>query len=348
MQVSQPLYAPSWVDRLIDWIRELPLPAWLFYVFLYLVAALAMHAMVWIDRVVPLGQIQFEWLFNGIWVAISLAFIHMLESTADRAVDQFATLVPKKRKQLEIYRYRMTTMPAKPVFWMTLVMAVILGVVVVEQPSVYYEGLSNPLTIIMGIIMLGFSYSLAPVLFYQGWRLLKNVTEAYNLVDNLNIYHQQPLYSFSGLTLQASLFWILLANLGLLNLVLTARDKTAETVINYGLDVLLLLLAFATFLVPLWGTHQRLVRAKQDVLQENSLQIDKAQRKLYRAIDKESNADITKYDNAISSLYRVRTQLKAAPTWPWAAGTLRNFLSAVFLPLIVWALQLFLARYLGG
>lgn len=41
------LYAPSWVDRLLDWIDRLPIPAWAFYLAVYLLAALGLHISNW-------------------------------------------------------------------------------------------------------------------------------------------------------------------------------------------------------------------------------------------------------------------------------------------------------------
>ena len=64
------------------------------------------------------------------------------------------------------------------------------------------------------------------------------------------------------------------------------------------------------------------------------------------AIAAEDYAKVNGLDGAIGSLYKVRDQLKSIPTWPWATGTFRSFLSAVFLPMVLWVLQTLASRYL--
>ena len=338
-------YPPSWVDRFIDWIASRPIPTWLTYLLIYFASTLSLHMAVWIDGVTPLWEIDSLWVFNGIWSVISLGFIHALERSAEKAVKRFAPLVPKKSAELEDLRYRMTTMPARAVLIMSVSFALFVILIVVFQRDFLYAGLRHPLSIVLGIGALSFSYSFAPVLLYQAGRLLKYVTDAYKLVDHVNVFHQQPLYSFSGLTMQASLFWIVMANLNFIQNALGGLSES-EYVFNYVFSAILITLAFLTFLLPLLGIHRRLSDAKQDVLEENSIQIEAAQNKLYAAIAAEDYAKVNGLDGAIGSLYKVRDQLKSIPTWPWATGTLHSFLSAVFLPMVLWVLQTLASRYL--
>jgi uncharacterized membrane protein (DUF485 family) len=345
MNMAKRPYPPSWVDRFIEWIESLPIPVWLTYLIIYLLAVGGLQVAVWIDGVTPVGQIDSLWIFNGVWAVISLGFIHALERRAETAIARFAPLVPKKQEQLDDLRYRMTTMPARAVLVMSLAFALLMVVVVAFQPEFLYEGLQHPISIVLSVGVLAFSYSLAPVLLYQAGRLLKYVTDVYKLVDRVNIFHQQPLYSFSGLTMQASLFWIVMANLNVIQNALGGLSES-EYLFNIAFSTVLITLAFLTFLLPLWGIHRRLAEAKQDVLEENSIQVQSAQKKLYAAIEAEDYAKVNGLDSAIGSLYKVRDQLKSIPTWPWATGTFRSFLSAIFLPMVLWVLQTLASRYL--
>ena len=193
MNIKNRPYPPSWVDRYIDWIESRPIPIWLTYVLIYLAATLALHMAVWIDGVTPVGEIDSLWVFNGIWSVISLGFIHILERSAGNAVDRFAPLLPKKSAALDDLRYRMTTMPARAVLIMSLIFAFAMVAIVMVQRDFLYEGLQHPVSMVLGIGTLAFSYSFAPVLLYQAGRLLKYVTDAYKLLDQVNVFHQQPL-----------------------------------------------------------------------------------------------------------------------------------------------------------
>lgn len=337
-------YKPSWVDHLLDWIDRLPMPNWLFYVLLYFVGLLDINAALWIDGVLPMGELDPLWVFNAIYVIISLGLLHLLERSSNRAVDKFAGLLPKKKKEIEIERYKMTNLPARPVLWMTIIFGALMTYLALTQPDFLPKGIDSPIATGMMLVMLVFAYSFVPILVYQGTRLLRSVTALYALVEDVNIFHQQPLYAFSGLAFQASLFWILFGNLSYVSLVLEASGSNINFV-DYSFGIIMMLLAFATFLLPPWGIHKRLVEAKLKVQEETSVQIDETQRKLFAAIKKNDFKEIGGLDAAISSLYRVHEQLKSVPTWPWAPGGLRNFLSAVFLPMLLWLAQELASRY---
>jgi hypothetical protein len=105
-------------------------------------------------------------------------------------------------------------------------------------------------------------------------------------------------------------------------------------------------LAFVTFIVPLWGIHTRIQRKKEEAIEENGLQIEKAHQSLYRLLNKGDYKKTAEMEKSLASLYRMREQIEKVPTWPWNAGTLRGFLSAVFLPLGIWLTQQILSRFL--
>ena len=344
MTASTPAYKPSWVDKLLDGIDRLPMPNWLFYVLLYIFGVLYVHGALWFDAALPLGKFDPIWVFNGVYVVISLAMLHLLERSANNAVEKFVQLAPDKREEIELQRYVMTTIPARPALWMALVFGALMLYLSLSQPDYLPVGIHSPLAKALLIAILIFNYSFVPIIIYQGARLLKAVTKLYALVDQVNIFHQQPLYAFSGLSFQASFFWILFANLSFFSLVIESSFYNVKA-IDFFFWGVMMLLAFATFLIPPWGIHKRLVEAKLNLQEETSMQIDAVQRKLFNAIDKNNFKQIGGFNNAISSLYNMHEQLKSVPTWPWKPGAFRNLLSAVFLPMLLWILQELVSRY---
>ena len=165
-------YPPSWVDRFTDWLDSLPVPNWLLIILVYMIAVLSFHIGVWIDGVTPFGEIDDYWLVNGIWAVIGVSFLLVLDQTANKAIDKFAVLVPKKKAELESLRYQMTTIPAGVALALTLVIAIVLAVALYFDPSFAYVGISSPISYFIFYVLVVFSYSFAPLMLYQGFRQL--------------------------------------------------------------------------------------------------------------------------------------------------------------------------------
>jgi hypothetical protein len=181
---------------------------------------------------------------------------------------------------------------------------------------------------------------------YHSIRQLNLMNYAYRLVKKVNVFHQQPLYAFSALSMRTALFLV-----GMIYFAYIFgggyEASGVEDAITVLLRALFIPLSAVIVLLPLWGIHQRISQARDAVREENSVQIDSVRTMLYKAIDAKHFKEIQGLNGAVDSLYKEREQLKSIPTWPWAPGSFRNFLSAVLLPMIIWGMQIFLSRFLG-
>ena len=65
-------------------------------------------------------------------------------------------------------------------------------------------------------------------------------------------------------------------------------------------------------------------------------------------MDKNELGRMDDLNKALSSLEIERAALEHVPTWPWERGTLRSLVAAIVIPLLVWAIQAILQRYLAG
>ncbi len=351
MKTNKPSYSPSWVDRLTDWIESLAIPIWAFYLIVYLVAAISLNMASWINGVRPWGEISLFLLYNAIWQPLGLIVIHNTDLLAEKALDRFAPLVRGKEKALETIRYEMTTMPARTVGWIWAIAFTLLLISAIQDPEFVVlemvDGYIHPASWVISALFGITSYSLAPLMIYHAIRQLNRVTKAYALIDDVSIFHQQPLYAFSGLTMRTALFLVGQVYITYLGEGI-ADPSSIEGLITLGLSAVIVPLSLLIVLLPLLGIHQRLSEAKLDALEENSFQVERTQGKLYAAVDKDKYDAIGGLDQALSSLYKVREQLKSVATWPWAPGALRNFMSAVLLPMLVWALQFALDKLFGA
>ena len=345
---NQKPYAPSWTNHFLDWLNSLPIPIWLSIALIYLLAVIAFHSAYWIEGALPFGALgSAELLVNGVWSIIGIAFLLFLNRSATAAIDKFSVLVPQRKKELEMLRYQMTTIPSGVALAFTVLMILVIGGAVYFDPTFLGSyGLSNPISMAIMLSVGTFSYVFAPLMIYQGIRQLVLVTRAYQLVEEINLFRLQPLYAFSGLTMVSSLFWILILNLDLVSNYATPAQSTADFAFTVLFGLPNLLLAFATFIVPLWGIHRRIQNKKEKAIEENGMQIEKTHRTLYALLKKASYKKTADIEKSLASLYRMREQIEKVPTWPWNAGTLRGFLSAVFLPLGIWLAQQIISRFL--
>lgn len=335
----EPPYRPSWVDRLIAQIDRLPFPKWIFYVALYVVGSLMQHATMWLDGVIPVGELDRAWLANTVWVALPLGWIHYLGRLARRGLDRFAPVVADRPIEYADARYRMLTMPARPVLIMTAVVGAVLAVGIASDATI-----QHPASYALGFPVMMLAFGLIPVLVYFTARLLQSVKSIYALVDSVPLLHQRPLFALSNLTMQAGLLWVLVSNANLASAIFLEDASTgSDWAIVGSFSVIATIAAFALFLVPLRGVHHRLEDAKTDLMDENATVIEDTRAKLYRAIAEDRLEDAARIDGVTSGLLRTRDELKAIPTWPWRPGTLRRFSSVVVTPMLLWAIQQVLA-----
>ena len=339
MVIKRP-YPPSWVDRFQGWLYRLPIPIWLSVLLIYLLAVLSFHVALWLDGAVPFGALDGESVFNGVWAILGISFLLALNSLANRAIDKFSVLIPRKNVELENLRYQMTTVPARFALGLTVLIAIVMMAAAYFDPT--FLGVSAPVSIALFLFFVIFSYSFAPIMLYQGFRQLVLVTQAYRLVNEINLFRLQPLYAFAGLTMTSSLFWILVLNLNFLGN--ASETSTADFLLSMIFNAPFVALAFVTFIVPLWGIHRRIQNRKEQALAENGLQIERAHQTLYRNLNRNDYKKGSDIEKSLASLYKMREQIEKIPTWPWNPGTFRNFLSAVFLPMGLWLTQ----RYLAG
>src|SRR3989304_9679093 len=238
-------YKPSWVDHFTDWLNSLPIPTWLIIVLIYLIAILFLHISLWIDGIQPIGTVDRTLLFDSLWSVVPLAFLLSLDRVAHRALDRFAVLVPGKKKEIEDLRYQLTNIPARFVLGLTLFMALVISAAAYLDPAFIYE-FRTPVSFAIFLFFLIFSYSFAPILLYHSFRQLNLVTRAYRMVREINLFHLQPLYAFSGLTMASSFFWILILNMTILdNFVFEPSSGMADILLSFAFNTPLLFLAFA-------------------------------------------------------------------------------------------------------
>lgn len=330
------LYQPSWVNGILDWIESRPVPSWVIYLGIYLLSAAYIGLLFLSESVAALYENLGSIFLNGIWLAFSLACLQYIIRAADRVVDRFHPLMNCSRKELEKMRTRMTKIPQR----VAVIIPLILG------PIIYYDALwgsssiigdlHTPAALILGPIFPVFGFSFIPLLIYLTLRQLHTVSQMYTRVKDINIFHLQPLYIPSTLTARTGVIWILYLNIDIL---VSGLGGTTEPALVVTVAAINSLLAISAFVIPLWGIHRKIVREKERALEENSTLIEDAYSELKQFLAERNYQRMDQLKEGISSLFSYRAELEKTPTWPWQPETFRGFLSAVFLPLLIWIVQ---------
>jgi hypothetical protein len=105
-----------------------------------------------------------------------------------------------------------------------------------------------------------------------------------------------------------------------------------------------LLLATASFLFPLHDIHRRLVAEKEHLASEANLRLAAMIATLHQRVDSQNLEKMDDVNSAMASLIPEREALSKISTWPWQPETLRGFIGAVVLPIVLWLVTTILGQ----
>lgn len=337
-------YAPSWVDYLTDWVRGLPYRGW----WLYLCAAalsLALHlGVAWAE------DNSLKWMVPANFVVILLpvailAAIQYLDGAAAVALTQFRPALSVSEAEYHRLLYRLTTLPAFPALLATLGGALFGLNVLLFQDKDFLLGLGlilSPTAYVFQAANYMFLWSLALVFIYHTIRQLWLVRYINNVDTRIDLFDLRPIYALSGLTARTAIVGILLANTW--TWVMPDLERRYEHVV---LLLAVLLIALASFILPLWEMHNLLVNEKARQQADLAGRIKIAIAEIKRRMDAGELAEMEQMKNPMESMTLAQNMLGNIPTWPWQAETVRVVVTALLLPVVVWFIQRVLEPLLG-
>jgi hypothetical protein len=209
-------YSPSWINRLIDWIDKRRTPSWLTYFVIYVLGVVYIAVALLPERLnQPLASYA-SVITNAIWIPFPLACVHYLIRYAERVVDKFRSEVDCSPEEVELIRFRMTTIPQSVAVIIPLVVGSFIFVDAVWGSSAVLGQLHSPLTLILGILAISFGISFTPLLIYLTIRQIYFVNYLYTRVKEVDIFNLQPLYIPATLTARLGIIWILFISANLI------------------------------------------------------------------------------------------------------------------------------------
>jgi hypothetical protein len=343
-----PPYPPSWVDRFTDWVERLPIPWWLFYLTVGLLLEAIQVYILWSGGVFNTFGVHFFQFFLPVNYVLALFLMHAFDRRARTALERFRPALRPEAGVEARLRYELTTLPARPTILagtIGLAFGVLgslgMGIDLRTYPAF---GMNTTQT---GYLF--FAATLIPTLWfwftliYHTIHQLRMVRRIYGRETIVDLYRLRPIYALAELTA--------LTAIGFAIYTYPWLEDTLNASSTYGAAAILINTPFfawplVIFVWPLWGAHRALVELKEVALAEAATRAKLLASLLHERIDGRQLAGIDEVHKAITALELEITRLVKIPTWPWHPGTFRGLLAAVFLPLLLWAVQFVLQRVL--
>lgn len=339
-------YAPSWVDRLMDWIERRPFPPWVVYAGLGGGLVGLLIAVKAADGTYP-AQFYLWHLVLALTGVYYLALVHGLDHLAARALAAFRPNLTVDDATYARLAYELTTMPARPLLGFTAFWGAWSLLLVATTPATMYQTFSmftSPAASVVEFALWLLAWPAGGALIYHTIHQLGLVSRILTTYTRIDLFALQPLYAFSRLTAATAAGFVLIAYAWLSALPMLFTLSTAPFAVIMVL--INIILVAATFSGPLWGVHRLIVAEKRTWQAALGARLRATILALQQAVDTGDRAAGTQYKDIFASLSAADAALDKVPTWPWNPATVQGLITAVFLPLVLWLITRVLERLL--
>lgn len=348
--VGSDRWRASWIDRLHAGVERLPGPIWLPYLAAWIVLAASETFAKWATGAYPVGTV-FPFHLVAMGTAVyGLGFVHVLDVAAGRALDTLRPSLDLSDAEVSDVRHRLTTMPERGV---ALAMSAGAAYGALQLSPLVAPGLagfrlagSGPL-LYLELFAMGFVlWGVVATFLYHAVRQLHIIDALYCRHAVVDLFDARPLTSFSAYSAIMSIGIVLKGYLWV-----AAYPREAGPT-AYGLQVMIVMLLFIvsgyTFFRPIWSGHRHLADVKRDRLAACHDALDAAGRELRAAVSAVDYPTIAPIQQAVAGVTAELTRVEKASTWPWQGDAVSRVLTAVLLPLVVWAVQQVVSAALLG
>jgi hypothetical protein len=279
-------------------------------------------------------------------IALFLGMIHFLDRRAEAALTTLRPALTVNEAEYDQLRYQLTIMPAVPTLLASI--AAICVIFLVGQSTGETE------SSIEALAASPVAQSLVSAAYWIGWwtfgaflyhtaHQLRVINHIYAEHTRIHLFAQSPLYAFSTVTAVTAVI-LAIATYGWTAL----NPDNLSSPVSIAVISLITVLAFGAFAWPLLGTRRILSKEKALWLDGVSLRYEATFVKLHQRLDNQDVEGIEELTKMISALDTECDMLRGISTWPWQPGTLRALVTALLLPLLLWAIQFAFQLLLGS
>ena len=335
-----PPYPASDVDRFLDRVDGLGLPAWLFYLLLLGALILFFNGLAWIDGSMPFPAIDVYRSSVAVYPVASLALIHTLNRAARRALAEFRPALGVGEAEYERLGYELVTLPRRGTRMVLGLSLVFTAVYIINTPSLVALFGRSPGTAVLESVVYAFCFGMIAVFLYHTIWQLRMVSRIHARATNVNLFQRMPLYAFSRLTAQTGISLLLMNYFGVLT-----DPATFENLALILLTIGASLVAILCFVLPLQGMHKQIAAEKDRLHGECATRLETAIEELYARADAQGLAGVGELNQLIGSLVTTCEMIDQIRTWPWKRETLMTFISVFILPFIVELIFMLAGRF---
>jgi hypothetical protein len=334
-------YPPSFVDRITDWVRHLPVPSWLFYVAVALALLILTAAVKWLDGSYAFGTVTWQMILSAGTFPYALGMLHYLDNSAQEALSDFRPAMDVDDRQFAELKYRFTTLPARPTVIATIIgslYGVSFPLIASPEELASAKLLSSLPAGILDVIELALGYGVGAIFIYHSIRQLRMVSRTYTTHARVDLFNLRPIHALSRLAARTAIGLAIPSYAwGFINV---SRDSGA---IDPGATSIFELVTFSTLIVimfvwPLVGARRLLRRAKAEAITEVQQQFKATVSELHRRREAGEFEGMGGINEALDGLMKEQAVLSKISTWPWQSDTFRAVASAILLPIVVWAI----------
>lgn len=345
---SRYTYKPSWQNRFFSLIGRFPVSRIYVFLGLFIAVAVLIHLIAWIQGLLPWGEIVFNPFLFLIPSFVVLVVYSTLIDISEDALIKFREALSATDDQFALLRFRFLNIPAQ-VGWVITLIVFLLVLLIRDTPYFQDSFPGYLLTGVSGIVILSIttiSLSIVFAFFYFIFQQARLINQFFGEVRKINLFNLASLNALSSLSSRVGGLAITVGTISFLSNFLIPSDSP-QIAINIFFGVINITLAILIFFVPSWGIHLRLTTEKARLLAENGKSFEKINSDLMLRVDRKKLNDLSGIRNGVSSLLEIRKEIEKISTWPWDTSTMRNFFTALAVPMTIWVVQQVLLLIVG-
>jgi hypothetical protein len=321
------------IGRLAAWVDRHGAVGWLAFPALYVAQVAWCHLVLWATGRLVTGSIDPNVFIFAVYAPYTLAAFTLGTRIARDAVIRFwpATGWPADEQTRWIDRFRFAPTRLE---WTAILIGTVsgLGALLAAPASVLGDGDARAASAVayVPLFLMGYGPSTAAIILSARWLFL--VDRIHRDAGAVDPFDREPIYAFSrltvvvGATIVAAAYYSWTVNAG----------YQVGNVPSLAFTIATVPVGILAFIAPLWGIHGRLVREKNQLALDVERRIARAGEELFSRIDTGRFDDSKVVSDALGGLANLRERIARLPTWPWPPQLLRGFLTALFLPIIVY------------
>jgi hypothetical protein len=344
--VQRSIFKPSWLNRLLDRMYQLRLPRWLSSLLIPIGLFILAHIILYLLEPSLAWTVQGEITNLLFWLGFILSGYNYLLSAGWESLNDFRPCLRMDEKEFVNLRKRFLLLPRRW-GWLAIPPFALAILFTNFRPPIPAKPEVALIIQVIMILLAAITFTGAIHVMVTVIRMLKTINQLYERIVKINIFNLEDLYALSALTAKVGIFFVVAGTMSyIINIVVPEGQPQTEVAIFFVSSNSLM--AVLAFLLPLLGIHRKLVKEKKLVAQDNNRRLKVAMQILHERSDRSQLEEMPLIKAQIGALLEFRREIGSISTWPWRPQTLRGFITAISLPIVVWLIQQFLAGVIGA